>query len=102
MSWSMRYADRVRNMLLSADTRGITQRELHQRSRTPNYNLKDLVMLMDAWQKRGWVDKYTDPHHILRVYYRATQKLIDDWPIITRVVDELVIGPKNHEELDHG
>jgi len=87
MAFSLRYAELVRRLLLAAGTNGIGQRDLHQRSRTPKYNIDDLLMLLHAWQRRNWVDHYKIG---AKHYWRATQLLHDQWFIVTSVVSDVL------------
>lgn len=92
MVFSLEYANRVRSILLAAGVTGISQNDLHQKTRSRKTATKDLLAILASWQKRRWVDKFADPSDSRRSYYRATQKFVEEWPIVTSVVTEVVMG----------
>jgi hypothetical protein len=98
----IQYAGRIRGYLLANDTKGITQQELYQATKTRKYRtVEDLTTILNAWLKREWVDKYQDPTYKDRVYWRATQKLYDEWSIVNGVVTEAIAGSGLPLVLNH-
>lgn len=81
----MRYAERVRQLLLAADSSGITQHDLNQRSRTKHYNAKTLEEMLEYWRTRRWVERFTNRHVAKRpiTIWRATDLLLTEWPQVT-------------------
>lgn len=93
MAYTIRFANSIRRVLLAAGTLGLGQRELQQRTRTPNYTIEDILMLLEAWRKRGWVDKYvTHGQGPAKTTWRATQRLQDEWHVVPELIHEVITG----------
>lgn len=101
MAYTLQFAEHIRRELLAAGTTGITQREIQQRTRTPRFTLDDIKFVLEAWRKRGWVDKY----HIrsrgpTKILWRATQKLQDEWYVVPHLIHEVITGDLPPSALD--
>lgn len=93
MVYTIRFANAVRRELLASGTLGIDQSRLQQRTRSPNHNTADIRMLLEAWRKRGWVDKYEV--HVrgpTKTMWRATQRLQDEWHVVGHLIHEVITG----------
>lgn len=93
MGFTIRFADTIRKILLSAGTLGVRGRDIQQRVKSKDYKAKDINMLLEAWRRRGWVDKYTMPTGLTNqptVMWRATDRLQNEWHIVSSVVHEVL------------
>lgn len=96
MAVDLEYCSRVRHILVAADTRGIPFRELNARVRTPNHPTADLRQVLNAWKKRKWVDNFervVPTSHQHSQIWRATQLLLDEWPMVQGAVGALLLAP---------
>ena len=85
MASALRYAEKVREVLLAADINGISQHELNQRTRTHLFGASDLAQLLDDWRHKRWVDLFVNPHNTKRPVkiWRASKLLLQDWPKVS-------------------
>lgn len=89
------YLDRVRKVLLSQGTLGISFRELYHRTRGTKYKPADLEELLSHWHRRLWVDRF-QYHNGNRNYlhYRATNLLYSEWTLFLPLIAFLLVeGP---------
>lgn len=80
-----RYMSKIRTILLGAGIEGISQYHLNQKVRTKFFDVNDLNLILDEWEKREWVQKFKMNKWAKRptVIWRATTKLRDEWNSIT-------------------
>lgn len=92
MTFSLRYANKVRGVVLAAGTDGIGHHKLHQKTRTPNFPSQSLWDLLSEWQRRGWVDRFTIRPDSLRpiTIWRATELLVTEWAGALQQVEQAV------------
>lgn len=97
MAIDMEFVARVRHVLIAAGTQGLTFQELNQKCRTRNHPTADLRVVINAWQKRRWVDNYRQASQArggkMREIWRATQLMLDQWPSIVGAVEVLLLEP---------
>lgn len=80
-----RYMVKVRQLLLGAGIEGISQYNLNQAVRTRAFNVEDLMLILNEWEKREWVQQFKMKLWAKRptTIWRATTKLRDEWNAIT-------------------
>lgn len=78
-----RYMNKIRQLLLGAGRRGISQYELNQKTRTKILALDDLIQILNEWEAKQWVQTFQ-----IRVNGTKKTKM---W----RATTELVAGFQN-------
>lgn len=84
---TFRYLERIRNILLARQDRGIGQHDLNQKVRVPKSqhhegtSAADLRQILNNWHERRWVDKFevTPYGSKPEQRWRATTLLRDEW-----------------------
>lgn len=75
------YLNKIRHVLLSAGTQGISQHMLNQLTRTKIFQTDDLLEALNEWENRHWVQAFKvkglSKHP--KTMWRATTKLRDEW-----------------------
>ena len=90
---SVRYAKKVRSILLSCGADGIKQSHLYLKTKTPSFPVQELLDLLEIWRMRQWVQRFqVTPLGSRRTatIWRATTKLRDEWPTLEHVADDIV------------
>lgn len=95
MAVDLDFCKRVRHVLLGADTYGISFRDLNARSRTPEHPTADLRTVVNAWRRRKWVDQFEVimPSGQVSQRWRATQLLLEQWPMVEGAIVALLLAP---------
>lgn len=96
--FDIRYPEKIRYVLLSAGTVGLSFHDLHQKTKTQKYKASDLQPILDAWHKRRWVDRYVVARgyhsNTSQTIWRATRLLDTEWKAMLALVRDLLIeGP---------
>src|SRR6266403_4565278 len=80
-----RYTAKVRRTLLGAGVQGIGQYNLNQAVRTRYFNVDDLLLILNEWERRQWVQSFKINKLAKRptTIWRATVLLRDEWYKIT-------------------
>ncbi len=84
---TFRYLERIRNVLLARQDRGIGQHDLNQKVRVPKSQnhegttAADLRQILNNWHERRWVDRFevTPYGQKPEQRWRATTLLRDEW-----------------------
>lgn len=90
---TFRYLERIRNVLLARQDRGIGQHALNQKVRVPKSQqhegttAADLRQIMENWHERRWVDKFevTPYGQKPERRWRATTLLRDEWHLFLEI-----------------
>lgn len=90
---TFRYLERIRNILLARQDRGIGQHQLNQKVRVPKSqhhdgtSAADLRQVLHNWHERRWVDRFevTPYGQKPEQRWRATTLLRDEWHIALKV-----------------
>ena len=95
------YLSKLRHVLLSAGTQGLSQHMLNQLTRTKVFQTDDMMEALQEWENRYWVQSFKvkglSKHP--KTMWRATTKLRDEWSSL--VIDgELPTIAEPHEVPD--
>lgn len=78
-----RYMLKIRQLLLGAGKKGMSQYELNQKTRTKHFKLPDMLQILEEWERKQWVQRF-------QIRVNGTKKTIT-W----RATTELVAGFQN-------
>lgn len=94
MTVDLAYVARVRRILLSAETKGITYQDLLKRVRTKQHGTQDLRQVLNAWRKRKWVDNFASHTQLHggtpKQVWRATVLLENEWPATQAMIRDTI------------